>query len=65
MLFACSLQKDVNDRTPAILKIPLALLIKLQDMIFEDQIMIGMKFRQIKHTNYKLAVGWRRYQDFI
>ena len=27
-------------------------------MIFEDKILLGMKFRQIKHTNNKLAKGW-------
>ena len=34
-------------------------------MIFEDKLLLGMKFRQIKHTtNDKLATGWSRCQDF-
>ena len=32
-------------------------------MIFEDKIMLGMKFPQIKHTN-KLAIGSSRCPDF-
>ena len=28
---------------------------KLQDMISEDKILLGMKFQQIKHTKYKLV----------
>ena len=27
-------------------------------MIFEEKILLGMKFRQIKNTNYKLLTGW-------
>ena len=27
-------------------------------MIFEDKILLGLKFRQMKHTNDKLVIGW-------
>ena len=32
-------------------------------MIFEDKILIGMQFWQIKHTNNKLALGWSMCQN--
>ena len=31
---------------------------KLNDVIFEDRILLGMKFRQINNTNDNLAIGW-------
>ena len=41
---AWSQQKVVNDNTPMHLKIPLALQIKLQDIIFEDKTWLAIKF---------------------
>ena len=46
------------------LKIPLALWMKLQGMISEDKILLGMKFWQIRYTNDKLVIGWSMYLDF-
>ena len=44
-------------------KNPITIVHKLQD-IFKDKILFGMKFWQIKHTDNKLAIGWRRSHDF-
>ena len=39
------------------LKIPLALQIQFQDIIFEDKIWLAMKFRGINQTNDELAMS--------
>ena len=51
-------------KNPHDLKILYTLKLRLQDMTFEDKIVLGMKFRQIKDTNDKLAIGWSRCRNF-
>ena len=71
----CARQKDVNARPvekltmwtikfPQI-KNPTSIVNRITRCdIFEDKILLGMKYWQIKHTNYKLAIHWSRCPDF-